>query len=118
MVPRLPPAVPPLLPPFSPIPGWVMSWKERIFSLRGFGLSCSLSVSSESRKPHRACACSCCVTSPAKQNVNSSRWSKNPHLPLQRCEHGEWDPAHVLRLQIFWSPYRPHCLRPCSTAVV
>lgn len=80
MVPRLPPAVPPLLPPFPPIPGWVMSWKEGIFSLCSVGPSHRLSVSSESRKPLRALACSCHVTPPAKENVNSRSCSETPSV--------------------------------------
>lgn len=94
MVLRLPPAVPPLPPPFPSISGWVMSWKGGIFSLSGVGPSHSLSVSSESRKPLRAFACSCHVTPLAKHNVNSRSCSETPQLPLQRCGSTQQDRPH------------------------
>lgn len=61
-----------------------MSWKEGIFSLCSVGPSHSLSVSSESRKPLRAFACSCHVTPLAKENVNCRSCSETPQWPLQR----------------------------------
>lgn len=113
MVLWLPPAVPPLLPPFPPIPGWMMSWKEGIFPLCSVGPSHSLSVSSESRKPFRALACSCHVTPPAKENVNFRSCSETPLLPLQRCGLRQQDPTHWLFLQ-FICPHTERLPRTLS----
>lgn len=71
--------------PSSPsIPGWVMSWKEGIFSLCSVGPWWSLSVSSESRKPLRAFARSCHVTPLAKGNVNGRTCSEATRRLLRR----------------------------------